>query len=96
MPTAPHYPVVETRKPEESIMTATLDTQALKELDQAHHLHPFTDFEDYAQHGGRIVSRAEHVYIYDSDGNKIQDRRGPRVQKLKFIDNRRNMDRKFS
>ena len=54
-------------------MTATLDTQALKQLDQAHHLHPFTDFEDYAQHGGRIVSRAEHVYIYDSDGNKIQD-----------------------
>ena len=54
-------------------MTATLDTQALKQLDQAHHLHPFTDFGDYAQHGGRIVSRAEHVYIYDSDGNKIQD-----------------------
>ena len=24
-------------------MTATLDTQALKKLDQAHHLHPFTD-----------------------------------------------------
>jgi hypothetical protein len=57
----------------ECMMTATLDTQALKKLDQAHHLHPFTDFEDYAQNGGRIVSRAEHVYIYDSDGNKIQD-----------------------
>ena len=54
-------------------MTATLDTQTLKKLDQAHHLHPFTDFGDYAQHGGRIVSRAEHIYIYDSDGNKIQD-----------------------
>ena len=54
-------------------MTATLNTQALKQLDQAHHLHPFTDFEDYAKHGGRIVSRAEHIYIYDSDGNKIQD-----------------------
>ena len=54
-------------------MTATLDTQALKKLDQAHHLHPFTDFEDYAKHGGRIVSRADHIYIYDSDGNKIQD-----------------------
>ena len=47
----------------ENIMTATLDTQALKKLDQAHHLHPFTDFEDYAKHGGRIVSRAEHIYI---------------------------------
>jgi putrescine aminotransferase len=54
-------------------MNATLDTQALKTLDRAHHLHPFTDFQDYAAHGGRIVSRAEHIYIYDSDGNKIQD-----------------------
>ncbi|MBT5889636.1 MAG: aminotransferase class III-fold pyridoxal phosphate-dependent enzyme, partial [Halieaceae bacterium] len=54
-------------------MSAKLDTQALKKLDQAHHLHPFTDFADYARHGGRIVSRAEHIYIFDSDGNKIQD-----------------------
>ena len=54
-------------------MSAKLDTQALKQLDQAHHLHPFTDFADYARHGGRIVSRAEHIYIFDSDGNKIQD-----------------------
>jgi putrescine aminotransferase len=54
-------------------VTAQLDTQTLQRLDRAHHLHPFTDFHDYAEHGGRIVSRAEHVYIYDSDGNKIQD-----------------------
>ena len=54
-------------------MSAKLDTKALKQLDQAHHLHPFTDFADYARHGGRIVSRAEHIYIFDSDGNKIQD-----------------------
>mgnify|MGYP000078782742 FL=1 len=54
-------------------MTATLDTATLKQLDQAHHFHPFTDFHDYAAHGGRIISRAEHVYIYDSDGNRIQD-----------------------
>ena len=54
-------------------MTAKLDTQTLRHMDQAHHLHPFTDFQDYAAHGGRIISRAEHVYIYDSDGNKIQD-----------------------
>lgn len=54
-------------------MTAQLDSQTLKRLDRAHHLHPFTDFHEYAEHGGRIVSRAEHIYIYDSDGNKIQD-----------------------
>lgn len=54
-------------------MNATLETTQLRQLDQQHHLHPFTDFRDYAENGGRIVSRAEHVYIYDSDGNKIQD-----------------------
>ena len=30
------------------------DTQALKALDRAHHLHPFTDYKDYSEHGGRI------------------------------------------
>lgn len=45
----------------------------LKKLDQAHHLHPFTDFQDYAEHGGRIFSRAEHVYIYDSEGHRMLD-----------------------
>ena len=54
-------------------MNATLETTQLRQLDQQHHLHPFTDFRDYAENGGRIVSRAEHIYIYDSDGNKIQD-----------------------
>ena len=52
-------------------MNATLETNQLRQLDQQHH--PFTDFRDYAENGGRIVSRAEHIYIYDSDGNKIQD-----------------------
>ena len=54
-------------------MNATLDTATLKRLDQDHHFHPFTDFNDYAQNGGRIISRAEHIYIYDSDGHQIQD-----------------------
>ena len=54
-------------------MNATLETTQLRQLDQQHHLHPFTDFRDYAANGGRIVSRADHIYIYDSDGNKIQD-----------------------
>jgi adenosylmethionine-8-amino-7-oxononanoate aminotransferase len=57
----------------ETHVTSRLATTALKNLDRAHHLHPFTDFQDYAHQGGRIISRAEHVYIYDSDGNKIQD-----------------------
>ena len=54
-------------------MNMKTDTASLREIDQAHHLHPFTDFHDYQEHGGRIMSRAEHVYIYDSDGHRMMD-----------------------
>ena len=54
-------------------MNSSLDTAALKALDRAHHLHPFTDLEDYAEHGGRIFSRAEGVFIHDSEGNAMYD-----------------------
>lgn len=49
------------------------DAINLKELDRSHHFHPFTDLRDYAASGGRIVNRAEHIYIYDTDGNKLLD-----------------------
>jgi putrescine aminotransferase len=51
----------------------TLDTPTLRQLDQAHHLHPFTDFHDYSEHGGRIMSRAQHIYIFDSEGHRMLD-----------------------
>jgi len=42
--------------------------------DQQHHLHPFTDHKEMAAKGGsRIITRAEGVYIYDSEGNQILD-----------------------
>jgi putrescine aminotransferase len=54
-------------------MTTEVETARLRQLDQAHHLHPFTNLREYSRQGGRIISRAEHVYIYDSDGNKMLD-----------------------
>ncbi len=54
-------------------MNKPVDTATLKALDRAHHLHPFTDLSGYARDGGRIISRAEHIYIYDSDGNRMLD-----------------------
>jgi len=54
-------------------MTTKLDTAQLRQLDRAHHLHPFTNLRKYSQQGGRIISRAEHIYIYDSDGNRMLD-----------------------
>ena len=44
-----------------------------QQLDRAHYLHPFTDFKALAARGARIVTRAEGVYIYTSDGDKILD-----------------------
>jgi putrescine aminotransferase len=59
---------------ENTRMNMQVDTSnRLRKLDQAHHLHPFTDFRDYSQNGGRIFARAEHIYIYDSDGNRMLD-----------------------
>ncbi len=48
-------------------------TAEWRALDQAAHLHPFTDPAEHARHGGRIVTSAEHVYIRDADGNRILD-----------------------
>ena len=54
-------------------MTTPVDSATLKALDRAHHLHPFTDLHGYAREGGRIISRAEHIYIHDSDGHRMLD-----------------------
>ena len=54
-------------------MTTKINTTELQTLDKAHHLHPFTNYKNYSKTGGRIISRAEHIYIYDSDDNKILD-----------------------
>jgi putrescine aminotransferase len=49
---------------------STRDWQA---ADAAHFLHPFTDFQSLAKKGSRIITRAENIYLWDSDGHKILD-----------------------
>lgn len=44
-----------------------------QDLDRDHYLHPFTDHKDLARKKSRIITRADGVYIYDADGNKILD-----------------------
>ena len=44
-----------------------------QELDKEHHLHPFTDHKSLHKKRARIITRAEGVYIFDADGNKILD-----------------------
>lgn len=46
----------------------------LKSSDSAHFMHPFTDHKELKEKGGtRIINRADGVYIYDDDGQKILD-----------------------
>nr|WP_321981796.1 aspartate aminotransferase family protein [uncultured Cohaesibacter sp.] len=48
-------------------------TQELQQKDAAHHLHPFTDTKELNEKGARIITRAEGVYLYDSEGNRMLD-----------------------
>jgi putrescine aminotransferase len=42
-------------------------------LDAAHHLHPFTDFKALAAKGTRVITRADNIYLWDSEGHKLFD-----------------------
>ncbi len=50
-----------------------LSTQDIQALDSAHFLHPFTDHGDLATRGSRVITHADNIYIWDSEGNKILD-----------------------
>ncbi len=52
--------------------TAT-STKELQQIDHEHHLHPFTDHKALHDKGTRVITKAEGVYIWDSDGNRILD-----------------------
>jgi len=41
--------------------------------DSRHYLHPFTDYQELGAKGSRIITRADGIYIWDSDRNKILD-----------------------
>lgn len=54
-------------------MSDIRDTAAWQSLDAAHYLHPFTDHRALAARGTRVITRAEGVYLYDSEGHRILD-----------------------
>jgi putrescine aminotransferase len=54
-------------------MSPREETKDWQRLDSQHYLHPFTDHKQLAAKGARIVTRAEGVYIYTSEGEKILD-----------------------
>ncbi|HEJ2213808.1 TPA: aspartate aminotransferase family protein [Pseudomonas aeruginosa] len=46
-------------------------TREWQALSRDHHLPPFTDYKQLNEKGARIITKAEGVYIWDSEGNKI-------------------------
>jgi len=48
-------------------------TAEWRALDSAHYLHPFTDHKGLARKGARVVTHAEGIYLFDSDGNRLLD-----------------------
>jgi putrescine aminotransferase len=53
--------------------TPSHTTAEWQEIDRLHHLHPFTDFKALGKKGSRIITRADGVYLWDSEGNRILD-----------------------
>ena len=52
---------------------ATRTTAEWQAADAAHFLHPFTDFQALGRKGSRIITRAENIYLEDSEGHRILD-----------------------
>jgi len=48
-------------------------TREWQQADSAHFLHPFTDFAALAKKGSRIITKADNIYLQDSEGHKILD-----------------------
>lgn len=49
------------------------NTAQWRALDAAHHLHPFSDTTSLNEQGVRMITHAEGIYLWDSEGNKVLD-----------------------
>ena len=54
-------------------ITNHMPTAELQALDAAHHMHPFTHGTELASKGARVITRADGVWLTDSDGHRILD-----------------------
>jgi putrescine aminotransferase len=48
-------------------------TEEWQALDRAHYLHPFTDHAALHRKGTRVITHAQGVYLFDSDGRRLLD-----------------------
>ena len=54
-------------------VTKQHSTQEWQALDRRHFLHPFSNHKSLYKQGSRIITKAEGVYLWDSDGQQILD-----------------------
>ncbi len=54
-------------------MNTVVDTAMIQALDSAHFLHPFTDFKQLSSKGARVITKAEGIYVWDSEGARMLD-----------------------
>jgi len=48
-------------------------TKHWQAIDARHHVHPFTDQAALAKQGARIITKADGIYLWDSEGNRLID-----------------------
>ncbi|MGQ0656574.1 MAG: aspartate aminotransferase family protein [Chromatiales bacterium] len=48
-------------------------TAEWQEIDRRHYLHPFTDSRALREEGTRVITRAEGIYLWDSDNRRLLD-----------------------
>ena len=48
-------------------------TEELQKRDAAHHLHPFSAQDELAKKGSKIITSAQGVFVFDSNGEQILD-----------------------
>ncbi|OUD11009.1 aspartate aminotransferase family protein [Marivivens niveibacter] len=56
-----------------TLISTQTPTAELQALDSAHHMHPFTQGAGLAEKGARVITRAEGVWLTDSEGHRILD-----------------------
>ncbi|EPX83375.1 aspartate aminotransferase family protein [Salipiger mucosus] len=56
-----------------AVISPNAPTAELQALDAAHHLHPFTHGAGLRDKGARVITRAEGVWLTDSEGERILD-----------------------
>lgn len=54
-------------------MTETLSPSEIAAWDAAHFMHPFTDHQALSERGVKVITKAQGIYVHDSDGNTLLD-----------------------